>query len=216
MNEKQPIKWIFLNAAYTFIILALSLAAAMVAKLILNIFLPIELSDGRGGDYSQTYLLSFPIHGIVSAAAFLITAYFGGKTNGFKTGFRFRTSISTPAFIVQGILAVIAYYFLFLYMFEWWTNLPTWYLSGFLAAAFGVFDASNIYSSVAQGYADMNNLYLLYFWLHALMEIVFIIITLVIIKLGRKRGETRAAEEHEKQMAELQQEKELLASKKSL
>ena len=216
MNEKQPIKWIFLNAAYTFIILALSLAAAMVAKLILNIFLPIELSDGRGGDFSQTYLLSFPIHGIVSAAAFLITAYFGGKTNGFKTGFRFRTSISTPAFIVQGILAVIAYYFLFLYMFEWWTNLPTWDLSGFLAAAFGVFDASNIYSSVAQGYADMNNLYLLYFWLHALMEIVFIIITLVIIKLGRKRGETRAAEEHEKQIAELQQEKELLASKKSL
>ena len=216
MNEKQPIKWIFLNAAYAFIILALSLAAAMVAKLILNIFLPIELSDGRGGDYSQTYLLSFPIHGIVSAAAFLITAYFGGKTNGFKTGFRFRTAISTPAFIIQGILAVIAYYFLFLYMFEWWTNLPTWYLSGFLAAAFGVFDASNIYSSVAQGYADMNNLYLLYFWLHALMEIVFIIITLVIIKLGRKRGETRAAKEHEKQIAELQQEKELLASKKSL
>lgn len=216
MNEKQPIKWIFLNAAYTFIVLALSLAAAMVAKLILNIFLPIELSDGRGGDFSQTYLLSFPIHGIISAAAFLITAYFGGRTNGFKTGFRFRTSISTPAFIVQGILSVIAYYFLFLYMFEWWTNLPTWYLSGFLAAAFGVFDASNIYSSVAQGYADMNNLYLLYFWLHALMEIVFIIITLVIIKLGRKRGETRAAEEHEKQIAELQQEKELLASKKSL
>ena len=45
MSEKQPLKWIFLNAAYTFIILGLSLAAAMVAKLILNLFLPIDLSS---------------------------------------------------------------------------------------------------------------------------------------------------------------------------
>lgn len=216
MSEKQPLKWLFLNAAYTFIILALSIAAAMVAKLILNIFLPIDLASAQGGDYSRNYYLVFPIHGVVSAAAFLLTAYFGGKTNGFKTGFRFRTSISAPVFIIQAILAVIVYYFLFLYMFEWWTNLPTWYLSGFFAALFGIFDASNIYNSVAQGFAEIDNIYFLYFWLHILMEIAFIVITVVLIKLGRTRGEKEAAARHEAQMAELEQEKERIASRKSL
>lgn len=216
MSEKQPIKWIVLNAAYTFIILGLSLAAAMVAKLILNLFLPIDLSSAQGGDYSRNYYLVFPIHGVVTAAVFLLTAYFGGKTNGFKTGFRFRTSISTPAFIVQAILAVIVYYFLFLYMFEWWTNLPTWYLSGFLAALFGIFDASNIYDSVAQGYAEIENIYFLYLWLHTLLEIAFIVVALILVKLGRTKGEREAAARHEAQMAELEKEKERIASKKTL
>ena len=216
MSEKQPLKWIFLNAAYTFIILALSLAAAMVANQIVNIFLPFETQFKPGGDFSHNYLLAFPIHGVVSAAAFLLTAYFGGKTNGYKTGFKFRVSISTPTFIVQAILAVIAYYFLFSYMFGLWTNLPTWYLSGFLAALFGIIDSNNIFNSVAQGFANIDNLYLLYFWLHALMEIVFIVITVVLIKLGRTRGEKEAVARHEAQMAELEKEKERIASKKSL
>lgn len=216
MSEKQPIKWVLLNAAYTLIILGLSLAAALVAKLILNIFLPIDLMSGAGGDYSRNYLFVFPIHGLVSGAAFLATSYFGGKTNGFKTGFRFRTSISTPVFIIQGVLAVIVYYFFFLYMMEWWTNLPTWFLSGFLAAVFGIFDASNIYSSVAEGYAEIENIYFLYLWLHALLEVAFIALSLFLVKLGRTRGEKEAVARHEAQLAELEKEKERIASKKTL
>ncbi|MBR5264331.1 MAG: hypothetical protein IKV50_06520, partial [Clostridia bacterium] len=143
MDKKQPAHWLFLNAAYTFIILAVALVAAMVARWIINPLLPVDLMAAQGGDYSRNFFVVFPIHGIASGLAFLLVAYFGGKSNGFKTCFRFRAAISTPVFILQAILAVVVYYFLFIYMCEWFTNLPTWYLSGFLAAAFGIFDASN-------------------------------------------------------------------------
>ncbi len=216
MDKKQPVKWIFLNAAYTFIILTLALVASMVAKLILNLFLPIDLMAGQGGDYSRNFFVVFPIHGFVSGLVFLLAAYCGGKTNGFKTGFRFRISISAPAFVVQAILAVLVYYFLFIYMCEWWTNLPTWYLSGFFAALFGIFDASNIYESVAAGYAEIDNLYLLYLWLHALLELVFIIVACFLIKIGRNRGEKAAVLAHEERLHELQQEKDRIANKKTL
>ena len=216
MDKKQPVHWLFLNAAYTFIVLAVALVAAMVARWIINPFLPVDLMAEQGGDYSRNFFMVFPIHGIASGIAFLLVAYFGGKSNGFKTCFRFRVAISTPVFILQAILAVVVYYFLFIYMCEWFTNLPTWYLSGFFAAAFGIFDASNIYESVAAGYAEIDNLYFLYLWLHALLELVFIVGACFLIKVGRSRGEKQAFLAHEARLNELQHEKDRIASKKSL
>ncbi len=215
MTEKQPFKFILLNAAYTFIVLAIAILAAMVAKIVLNIFLPIDLVADRGGDYSRNFLLAFPIHGVVSAAVFMGVCYFGSKTVGFRTGFRFRQNISTVSFVIQAVLAVIVYYFLFLYMFEWVLNLPTWYLSGFLAAVTGIIDAGNIYNTMSEGFAEIENIYLHYLWLHVLLEIAFIVGSCVLMRFARRHGEKAAEKEHEAQLAELEQEKERIASAKS-
>ena len=42
----------------------------------------------------------------MSAIVFIASAYFISKKFGFSTGFKYRTSISTPAFVVQGIIGV--------------------------------------------------------------------------------------------------------------
>jgi hypothetical protein len=56
----------------------------------------------------------------------------------------------------------------------------------------------------------------LYLWLHALLELVFIVGACFLIKVGRSRGEKQAFLAHEARLNELQQEKERIASKKSL
>lgn len=216
MSEKQPVKFIFLNAAYTFIVFAIAIVASMLTKLVLNLFLPIDLTASEGGDYSRNFLLVFPIHGLLSALAFLGVCYFGSKKVGFNVGFRLRKNISTVSFILQAVLAVIVYYFLFLYMMEWWENLPTWYLSGFLAAVTGVIDASNIYNTVSEGFAEIENLYFHYFWIHILLELLFIIGSVVLMRFGRRKGEKKAQTEHEAQLAELEAEKQRIAGRKSL
>lgn len=216
MSEKKPLQWILLNAAYTFIVFAAAILAAMVAKLILNLFLPIDLTASQGGDYSRNFLLVFPFHGLLSGAAFLAVCYFGSKTVGFRTGFRYRNQITTNAFVIQAVIAVIVYYFLFLYMFEWWQNLPTWYLSGFLAAVTGIIDASNIYNTVSEGFAEIENIYFHYFGLHVLLELLFVSGSVVLMRFARRRGEMNAQKEHEKQLAELESEKERIANSKTL
>ena len=218
MNEKQPFKWIALNAAYTFIVLAISFLISMLARTVCNLPLAIDEVAAKGGDYSRNYYLVFPIHGLVSAIVFIASAYFISKKFGFSTGFKYRTSISTPAFVVQGIIAILFYIFLFVYMFEMWFSLPTWYLSGFLAAVFGIFDPSNVneYAAKLGGAAEPENLYLLYFWLHIIVEAIFLVGVTVVMRYGRKAGEAQAEKEHQAQLAELQQEKERIANKKSL
>lgn len=216
MSERQPAKFILLNAAYTFVVLSIAIFAAMMAKILLNIFLPIDTLASEGGDYSRNYFLVFPLHGLLSAAAFLAVSYFGSMKVGFKTGFRFRQNISTVSFLAQAFIAVIVYYFLFLYMMEWWANLPTWYLSGFLAALTGIIDASNIYNTVAEGFAETENIYLQYFGLHILLEILFIVGAVFIMRIGRRQGEVKAQKEHESQIAELERERDKIASKKTL
>lgn len=216
MSERQPVKFVLLNAAYTFVILSVAIFAAMMAKILLNIFLPIDTLASEGGDYSRNYFLAFPAHGLFSAAAFLAVSYFGSRKVGFKTGFRFRQNLSTASFIVQAVIAIIVYYFLFLYMLEWWENLPTWYLSGFLAALTGMIDASNIYNTVAEGYAEIENIYFHYFGLHIVLELLFIAVAVFLMRIGRRRGENRAQKEHEAQLAELESERDKLASSKTL
>jgi len=217
MSEKQPFKFLLLNAAYTFIVLAIAILAAMATKIIVNLFLPIDLLPDKGGDYSRNFFLAFPIHGLLSSLVFFAVCYIGSKKVGFKTGFRYRTEISTVSFVIQAVLAVIAYYFLFIYMIEWFLNLPSWYLSGFFAALFGLVDAGNIYNTVAEGAAEIENIWILhYLWLHVILEILFIVGSCVIMRVGRRHGEASAVKEHEAQLAELEQEKERLANAKTL
>ncbi|MBQ3002189.1 MAG: hypothetical protein IJD82_00500 [Clostridia bacterium] len=216
MTEKQPFKFILLNAAYNFIVLAIAILAAMLVKIVLNLILPIDLQPAQGGDYSRNFHLVFPIHGIVSALAFFAVCYFGGKKVGFNTGFRYRTEMSTVSFVISAVLAMIVYYFLFIYMMEWYHNLPTWYLSGALAALTGIIDAGNIYNNVSEGFAEIDNLYFHYFGLHILLEILFIVGAAVVMRIARRHGEQSAVKVHEAQLAELEAEKERLANAKTL
>ena len=180
MTEKQPFKYIVLNTAYIFIVLAVAILAAMASRIILNIFVPIDLLPDKGGDYSRNFYLAV-------------------------------------SFVIAAVLAVIAYYFLFVYMMEWFLNLPTWYLSGALASLFGLVDASNIYNTVAEGAAEIENIWLLhYLWLHVLLELAFIVGACVVMRIARRHGEDSAFKEHEAQIAELEQEKERLANAKTL
>ena len=218
MNEKKTFGWLVLNAAYTFVSLAVALTASMLARLLCNMVVPVETIARQGGDYSQNYFFVFPIHGLISAAVFLLVAYIISKKIGFSQGFKHRTTISTIEFVIQALLAIVVYLFFFVYMCEWWINLPTWYLSGFFAALFNIFDPGNVnqYAALLSGEPEPERLYWMYIWLHVVLEAIFLVGSVVLMRVARRKGENQAIREHKVQLAELEKEKERLVNKKSL
>lgn len=218
MSEKKSVGWLVLNAAYTFVAFSVAFLASILARILCNVVIPVETVARQGGDYSHNYFVVFPIHGLISAAVFLCVAYLISKKIGLSQGFKHRTNITTIEFIIQAVLAIVVYIFFFVYMCEMWGNLPTWYLSGFFAALFNIFDASDVnqYAAMLGGAAEPERLYWMYIWLHIILEAVFLIGSVVIMRFARKSGETLAANEHAAQLAELEEEKKRLASKKTL
>ena len=218
MSDKKSFGWLVLNAAYTFVAFSVALFASMLARTVCNMVIPIETVARQGGDYSHNYLVVFPIHGVVSAIVFLAVAYFVIKKIGFSQGFKHRTTITTIEFIIQAILAIVVYIFLFVYMCELWGTFPMWYLSGFCASIFGIFDPSNVnqYAALLGGEPEPERLYWMYIGLHIAFEAVFLIGSVVLMRFARRKGEKHATEEHAAQLADLEKEKERLVNKKTL
>ena len=218
MNEKKTFGWLVLNAAYTFVALSVALLASMLSRIVCNMVIPIETVARQGGDYSYNYYVAFPIHGLVAAIVFLAAVYLISKKIGFSQSFKYRTNITTVEFVIQSVLAIAVYIFFYVYMCGWWGNLPTWYLSGFFASLFGIFDPGNVnqYATLLSGEPEPERLYWMYIWLHAILEVVYLSGAIAIMRLARGKGENQASAEHDAQLAELEKEKERLANKKSL
>ena len=113
MNEQKSFGWLVLNAAYSFVALSVAFFASMLSRILCNVVVPIETVARQGGDYSHNYYVVFPIHGLVSAAVFLLAAYLVAKKIGFSQGFKHRTNITTIEFVIQAVIAVVVFVFFY-------------------------------------------------------------------------------------------------------
>lgn len=211
MNELtgKPVtpKRLIVNACYVFIVLMVSFAISGLVMMVLGWIFPPDSIDQARGDLSYNYYVSYPIRGVAGVAVFFIAQYFLSKTHGYRVAFSLRETMTKADFWIETAIGLVVYT-----AFIYWVAydfLPSWFLSGTLAALFKIINASNIYTTVAGGTVveariGIEQIALVYYlWIQILLDMVIVAASFFVLRKGRRAGEIAAQEAHEQQLAEM-------------
>ncbi len=200
---------LLLHICYLFLFLVISwLISRFVGMVAGWIFTPKELA-GAKGDLRYNYYVAYPVRGLLMLASFLLSLYICCRTFGYRDAFDSRETVSRNRFLIEAVPALVLFT-LFVYWISWQT-MCSWYLSGTLAALFGLVNASNIYESfsgsILEGTVSISDISVRYYlWLQILLDILLTLPYGLVMYKSRKSGELSAAKAHEKQLAEMKAE----------
>lgn len=198
------------NAAYVFVVLMAAFAVSELIGVVVGWIFPADTVLSSRGDVSHNYHVVYPIRGLVILLAFFAASFVFSRMHGYRVAFSRREKMTTADFIIETVIGLILFEAVMYWLAR--TVLPSWYLSGTLAALFGIFDASDIYSSDLAGTVlsakldfELISLYY-YLWLQILLDLLFAVVSVFVLRKGRLIGETSAQNAHDQQLAEMQQE----------
>lgn len=200
---------LLLHICYLFLFLVISWVVSRFVGMVAGwIVSPKDLADAKG-DLRYNYYVAYPVRGLLMLGSFLLSLYLCCRSFGYRDAFRYREAMTRNRFLIEAIPALVLYT-LFVYWFSWF-SMSSWYLSGSLAALFGVIDASDIYrsfeGSTLEGLVTVQDISMrFYLWLQILLDILLTIPYALLMYKSRKSGERSAAKAHEKQLAEMKAE----------
>lgn len=194
------------NACYVLIIAVSSFVIAQVAGTVLGWILHTDTLSSSNWDLSHNYYVVYPIRGAAALAVFLVAVYFFSRMHGYRVAFSLREVMTKSDFIIETVPAVFLSNVL-LYIFAR-TFMPSWYLSGSLAAVFKLIDPTDIYKVFGGNFLDpvetlkwISMKY--YIWLQILFDVVISVAAILLMRKGRRAGERAAQQDHDKQLAEM-------------
>ena len=198
------------NAAYVFVVLMAAFAVSELIGIVIGWIVPADTLLSSRGDLSHNYYVVYPIRGFVMLLVFFGAMFIFSRKHGYRVAFSHREKMTTADFLIETVIAFVVYEALMYWIAR--EVLPSWYLSGTLAALFGVFDATDIYNSAFAGTVlsysfDIEEIALYYYlWLQILLDLLFAIVSIFILRKGRLIGEAAARKAHDQQLAEMRQE----------
>lgn len=202
-KEGHPRGGLILNAVYLLLILAIAFFASQIAGVIFGWIFKADTIEATRGDLSRNFRLIYPIHGIFVLIVFYIVAYIGANKLGYNLAYEYKMPMPPKSHTAQSILGIIVFELFSLILIDF---LPSWYLSGPLAALFGFFDPSDVFASELEGTATITKLWLIYYvWLQVILEVIFAVGSYFVLRAGRRSGEARAFEARKQLLEELQQ-----------
>lgn len=163
-------------------------------------------------DFSRNFYVVYPLYGIITAGCMFVLRYFFARIMGYRNGFRTKKKTKQSWMFLQFLISFALYEFISVYFF--WDVLPSWFLGGSLAALMRIFNAANLYDTAFTGNVEITYLTFYFWWIMALLEIGFAVLSFVITKKGREKGEEAGIAEREKQLKALEEEHESLLRKK--
>lgn len=196
------------NAAYVFVVLMAAFAVSELVGLVVGWIVPADTLLSSRGDLSHNYYVVYPIRGLAMLLVFFGAAFLFSRRHGYRVAFSHREKMTLSDFIIETVIAFLVYEALMYWIAR--EILPSWYLSGTLAAMFGIFDASDVYHSAGTvlnvGF-DIEELALYYYlWLQILLDLLFAAVSVFVLRKGRLLGETAAQKAHDQQLAEMRKE----------
>ncbi|MCH5183821.1 MAG: hypothetical protein J1E00_06570 [Oscillospiraceae bacterium] len=197
------------HACYVLIIMISSFAIAQVVGTVLGWILHTDLLKDSNWDLSHNYYVVYPIRGAAALAVFLVAVYFFSRMHGYRVAFSLRETMTKSDFIIETVPAVVLADGL-LYFFAM-TFMPSWYLSGWLAALFKLIDPTDIYKVFGGVYLDPSETlewitWKYYIWIQILFDVVIAVAAILLMRKGRRAGEVIAQKDHDKQLAEMRRE----------
>ena len=150
----------------------------------------------------------YPLYGLIAGGVTFVCRYFFARLLGSRQGFRTKEHTQSSHHFVHFVLAYVVYEFLAIYFF--WNVLPSWFLGGSLAAVMRIFNASNLYDTVFEGRVEILYLTAYFWWIMAILEVGFLILSHVVVKKGRYKGEEDAIRHRDERLKELEEEHEKL------
>lgn len=197
---------LLINACYTLIVFVASFALAQVVGTVFGWILHTDILSSTNWNLSHNYRFVYPIRGVAALAVFFVAVYFFSRTHGYRVAFSLRETMTKADFLIEAVPAVflsnvLLYFFVRTYM-------PSWYLSGSLAAMFRLIDPTDIYKVFGGIYLDpVETLEWLsmkyYLWLQILFDVGIAVVAILLMRKGRRAGEITAQKAHDQQLAEM-------------
>lgn len=207
-EEKQTASVWIVNIFYIFLVLFVSFVIAETVGTVFGWILKPD-SIVRTKDLSRNFFLVYPLYGLLTLAVMLPLRYFFAKWFGLRQGFRKKAHTRESRHFLHFVAAYAVYEFLKLYFF--WDVIPSWFLGGSIAAVLRLFNPYDVYDTLMEGQVELIYLTVYFWWIMAILEILFAVLSFRIVKKGRYAGEKDGIAEREKQLKELQDEHEKLA-----
>ena len=201
-KEEHPRGGLVLNAVYLLLILVIAFFVSQAAGILFGWIFPADTLEATRGDLSRNYRLIYPIRGLVVLAVFYLAAYIGASKLGFSLAYEYKMPMPPKSHMVQAIFGIVVFELLSMIFIDF---LPSWYLSSFLAALFGFFDPTNVFTSDLEGTTTIIKLWTYYYlWLQIILEVIFAVGSYFALRAGRRAGEANAFEARKKLLNELQ------------
>lgn len=197
------------HACYVLIIVISSFAIAQVAGTVCGWILHTDILSSTNWDLSHNFQLVYPIRGVAALAVFLAAVYFFSRIHGYRVAFSLRENMTKSDFLIETVPAVLLANVL-LYFFVR-TYMPSWYLSGTLAALFKLIDPTDIYKVFGGNFLDPTETLAwlsmkYYLWLQIIFDVLISVGAILLMRKGRRAGELVAQQDHDKQLAEMRRE----------
>ena len=197
---------LLINACYALIVIVVSFAIAQVAGTVMGWILHTDTLSSTSWDLSHNFYFVYPIRGVAALAVFLIAVYSFSRMHGYRVAFSLRETMTKSDFLIETVPAVLLSNVLLYFLVR--TYMPSWYLSGALAALFKLIDPTDIYKVFGGNFLDpvetlkwISMKY--YLWLQLIFDVVISVAAILIMRKGRRAGEIAAQEDHDKQLAEM-------------
>ena len=210
-SDKTTFTDILVPVFWMFVVL---FASFLIAESIGTVFGWIVRPDSivKTKDLSRNFYLVYPLYGVITAGILFVLRYFFARLMGYRDGFRTKERTRPSRVFLHFVLSYIVFEFIALYFF--WNVLPSWFLGGSLAALFRIFNAADVFDTVFEGSVEILDLTVYFWWLMAILEIGFAVLSFVVTKKGRAKGEDAGIAERDKRLKELEDEHEELMNKK--
>ena len=198
------------NACYAFVVLAVALVIAWLVGVVVGWIVPADTFISARGDLSHNYYVAYSIRGSAILLVFFVAMYFLSRTHGYRVAFSLREHMTTADFVIETFLALVVFEAVTYWIMR--ESLASWYLSGTLAAVFGIIDPSDIYSlsfggtGLESDFTIQNIAIFYYLWLQILLDVVIAVASVFVLRKGRLAGEVAAQKAHEQQLAEMRRE----------
>ncbi len=210
-DDRVPVSAIFVSVFWMFVVLFVSF---LIAEGIATVFGWIVKPDAivKTKDLSRNFYLVYPLYGLIGAGCMFVLRYFFAQLMGYRDGFRTKTRTKQSHMYIEYVIAYVVFEFLALYFF--WDVLPSWFLGGSIAAVLHIFNASNVFETVFEGSVEILDLTVYFWWIMAILEIGFAVLSFIVTKKAREKGEKNGIAEREKQLQELEEEHQEIMSRK--